>query len=137
MTQSESASRTDPRFPCGPWVGYYRQGCTQSRQRLTLTFANGCMSGTGTDPCGPFTIRGDYDVVTGESWWAKIYSTHRIHYGGCAVEGDGIAGMWNLVPVAGALRDHGEFHIWPDEVARESAGSVAVEQPTVLETARE
>ena len=129
MTKSESASRTDPRFPSGPWVGYYRQGRTQSRQRMTLTFANGRIGGSGTDPCGPFDLTGTYDTTTGASRWTKSYTTHRVFYDGSAAEGDGIPGTWSIKGGGGIAMDTGQFLIWPDALALEEAKSLRKQEP--------
>lgn len=128
MTKSESASRADPRFPSGPWIGYYRQNRTQSRQRLTLTFANGRIGGSGTDPAGPFDLSGTYDT-TGAVAWTKSYGTHRVFYDGSATEGDGIPGTWSIKGAGGIAMDTGQFHIWPDEVAMEEAKSLRKQEP--------
>ena len=136
MNHSE-ASRPDPRHPTsGPWVGYYRQGQMQSRQRMTLNFSvNGSIGGTGTDPCGPFDLSGTYDTTTGAVRWTKIYSTHRVFYDGSAAEGDGITGTWCIKGAGAIAVDAGKFQIWPDEVAMEEFRSLREQRPvTASET---
>ena len=124
----------DSRFCSGPWIGFYRQGRTQSRQRMTLTFANGRIAGSGADPCGPFDLSGTYDTTTGASRWTKSYTTHRVFYDGSAAEGDGIPGTWSI-QFAGATADTGAFKIWPDIVAMEDSRSLREQRPvTASET---
>ena len=119
----------DSRFCSGPWIGFYRQGRTQSRQRMTLTFANGRIAGSGADPCGPFDLSGTYDTTTGASRWTKSYTTHRVFYDGSAAEGDGILGTWSIKGAGGIAMDTGQFLIWPDALALEEAKSLRKQEP--------
>ena len=51
---------TDPRFPSGPWTGYFlqRQIPGKHLMELRLTFIKGSMTGEGRDWVGDFVIRG-------------------------------------------------------------------------------
>lgn len=117
----------DPRFPSGPWGGYYQEGGIQARQRLNLTFAGGTVTGFGSDPVGPFTMRGVYDVESGKVSMVKTYPTHRVEYDGLA-DGDGIGGGW-MIRYEMGLTDRGRFRIWPDELAMGEANRVKAEEP--------
>jgi hypothetical protein len=118
----------DPRFPSGPWFGYYRQWGTQSRQRFTLTFRDGRVEGRGKDPCSEFGVRGTYDTETGAVSITKTYLGYEVHYNGAAADGDGITGRWEIrydqIPA-----DRGEFHIWPDELAMAEGRELRAEEP--------
>ena len=50
---------TDPRFPSGPWTGFFLQPLLPGRHlmELRLTFRHGAMSGDGRDWVGPFVVR--------------------------------------------------------------------------------
>jgi hypothetical protein len=75
---------------------------------LQLTFANGVLSGDGTDDVGPFLVKGGYDAGTGECHWLKSYpGSHDVYYRGFR-EGKGIWGTWEIT-----ILDHGGFQIWP------------------------
>jgi hypothetical protein len=96
-------------FPSGPWTGFYNyQPGDRHRTDLDLTFANGLMSGDGTDEVGRFLIKGHYDATTRECYWTKSYvGAHDVFYRGFR-EGKGIWGTWEIT-----IMDHGGFHIWP------------------------
>ncbi len=75
---------------------------------LDLTFANGTISGDGTDDVGWFVIGGGYDTASLECHWIKTYpGSHDVAYRGFR-EGKGIWGTWKLRSFS-----HGGFHIWP------------------------
>lgn len=75
---------------------------------LQLTFAQGQLSGNGSDDVGPFLIRGRYDTATCECYWTKSYvGRHDVFYRGFR-EGKGIWGTWEIT-----IQFHGGFHIWP------------------------
>jgi hypothetical protein len=75
---------------------------------LSLSFAQGSITGDGTDPIGPFIIRGRFDATSGECHWTKTYvGAHDVFYTGFR-EGKGIWGTWEI---PGVWR--GGFHIWP------------------------
>jgi len=75
---------------------------------MDLTFANGNLSGSGSDDVGRFLIKGRYDESTSECYWTKTYiGAHDVFYGGYR-EGKGIWGRWEIQSTF-----HGGFHIWP------------------------
>jgi hypothetical protein len=101
----------DPDFPSGPWIGFYvYANARQKRHRmdLALTFARGCVSGSGSDDIGRFTIQGKFDGRTRECFWTKTYiGAYDVFYRGFR-EGRGIWGTWELDQSL-----HAGFHIWP------------------------
>jgi len=75
---------------------------------LQLTFANGVMSGDGSDDVGCFLIKGRYDTGNAECHWTKSYiGAHDVFYRGFR-QGKGIWGTWEIT-----VHDHGGFQIWP------------------------
>jgi len=75
---------------------------------LHLTFANGSMTGDGSDDVGRFQIKGRYDAGNAECYWTKRYvGAHDVFYRGFR-EGKGIWGTWEL-----GIFGRGGFHIWP------------------------
>jgi hypothetical protein len=75
---------------------------------LDLTFANGLMSGVGTDDIGRFLVKGRYDATSRECYWTKTYiGSHDVFYRGFR-EGKGTWGTWEIT-----ILNHGGFHIWP------------------------
>ncbi len=114
-------------FPSGPWTGFYnyRPG-DRHRMDLRLTFANGILTGDGTDDVGRFFMRGRYDPATRECYWTKTYvGAHDVFYRGFR-EGKGIWGTWEI-----GAQDHGGFHIWPKglEAGESDAESVGKAAP--------
>ena len=109
---------TDSRFPSGEWIGFFLQpSISRDRRRmeLSLTFSSGNFTGEGSDGVGDFTIRGRYDLKTGEVTFHKDYiSQHSVFYRGWN-EGKGIWGTWEISVRAGdfGFSDKGGFHIWP------------------------
>ena len=112
-------------FPSGPWVGFYNYSPKDKhRMQLDLTFANGKMSGGGTDGIGPFQIHGGYDPNTRECSWIKTYvEGHGVYYRGFR-ETKGIWGAWDIGP-----HSHGGFHIWPWQTGTDEESNVAAETP--------
>jgi hypothetical protein len=112
MSTSEAPGlETDPRFPSGPWTGFFLQREIPGRHlmELRLTFRQGVLSGEGRDRFGDFVIRGRYDLTDGKCSWIKHYvGRHDVFYQGYN-EGRGIWGLWNIPPWY-----HGGFHIWPE-----------------------
>src|SRR5207247_1119058 len=108
---------TDPRFPSGPWTGFFLQREIPGRHMmdLRLTFRQGSMTGDGRDWVGRFTIRGRYSTDDGKCYWTKRYlGRHDVFYQGFN-EGKGIWGTWELPPeVAVLIHPRGGFHIWPE-----------------------
>ncbi len=89
---------------------------------LHLTFADGLLTGDGTDDLGRFLIQGRYDITNRECWWTKTYpGSHDVIYRGFR-ENRGIWGTWEIPPLS-----KGGFHIWPrhagnGEMASREAG---------------
>lgn len=109
---------TDPRFPSGPWTGYFLQKSHPGKHMmdLRLTFKQGGMTGEGRDWVGEFLIKGRYNVADGKCYWTKKYlGKHDVFYQGYN-EGKGIWGAWEIPGHAMTLglRLHGGFHIWPE-----------------------
>lgn len=106
---------TDPRFPTGPWTGYFLQKELPGRHfmELLLTFQQGSMTGEGRDRVGEFVVRGRYSVEDGKCWWTKRYlAKHDVFYQGYN-EGKGIWGTWEIPADGLGIRYHGGFYIWP------------------------
>ena len=119
---------SDERFPSGPWTGFYTYRGESGRHRmdLALSFANGRMSGHGSDDVGRFVVAGSYDAGRGECDWAKTYvGAHSVAYRGFA-EGRGIWGTWEIDALF-----RGGFHIWPlgEGPVERTEESVGVEEP--------
>jgi hypothetical protein len=130
---SETANEleTDPRFPSGPWTGFFLQPALPGRHRmeLRLTFKSGVVTGEGRDWVGNFVIRGRYSIEDGKCHWTKRYlARHDVFYQGYN-EGKGIWGVWEIPPEQNAgLVWRGGFHIWPE-------GLPDPTQPTLSEEA--
>ncbi len=119
MNQNQSAQlETDPRFPSGPWVGFFTQPILPGKHtmELKLTFSQGSMTGEGRDWVGRFSIRGQYNLDDGKCYWTKKYlGGHDVFYKGYN-EGKGIWGKWEM-PVSsthGGGTWTGGFYIWPE-----------------------
>jgi hypothetical protein len=101
----------DPRFPSGPWVGFFLQPLLPGKHmmELVLEFSEGQVLGEGRDRIGLFLIRGRFQVEDGRCWWTKTYvGRHDVSYQGYN-EGKGIWGRWEIYsPWSGG------FHIWPE-----------------------
>jgi hypothetical protein len=105
----------DPRFPSGPWTGFFAQRVRPGRNTMSLDlhFRDGCLEGKGSDAVGPFTFSGSYDTSDGKCRWIKQYlGQHAVTYSGVN-EGQGIWGVWEINVLWGLIRDRGVFHIWP------------------------
>jgi hypothetical protein len=112
---------TDPRFPSGPWTGFFLDRRVPGRHmmELQLTFQNGVMQGEGRDYVGKFLVRGKYQTSDGQCYWTKRYvGKHDIFYRGFN-EGKGIWGVWELTFLH--LKLQGGFHIWPEGMPDPSA----------------
>lgn len=108
---------TDPRFPSGPWKGYFLDARVRGRHwmELRLTFSRGTLTGEGRDRVGQFLIRGRYTVEDGRCHWSKRYVRgHDVFYNGFN-EGKGIWGNWEIPPEQGGPA-RGGFHIWPEGI---------------------
>jgi hypothetical protein len=106
----------DPRFPSGPWTGFFLQKAIPGRHlmELRLQFRGGSITGEGRDWVGPFIVRGRYDIADGRCHWQKRYlARHDVYYKGFN-EGKGIWGVWEIRSVADPGLRNGGFHIWPE-----------------------
>jgi hypothetical protein len=116
MDDKQTTLETDPRFPSGPWTGFFLQRLMPGRKsmmELRLTFRDGVMEGEGRDWVGEFLIRGRYTVADGRCHWAKRYiGKHDVFYKGFN-EGKGIWGQWEI-PTEPNFNCSGGFHIWPE-----------------------
>jgi hypothetical protein len=131
-----AALETDPRFPSGPWTGFFLQRALPGRHlmELRLTFRNGVMEGEGRDLVGRFLIRGRYDIADGRCYWTKRYiGRHDVFYKGFN-EGKGIWGLWEI-PTEPDWNRSGGFHIWPEGMADPTGAhlSAAAELPVAEE----
>jgi hypothetical protein len=131
---------TDPRFPSGPWTGFFLMDHWPGRHRmeLHLSFRQGVMTGEGRDRIGPFLIRGRYSLDDGKCHWTKRYiGQHDVAYQGFN-EGKGIWGLWEIPPSS-----KGGFHIWPEGMGDPTSPHLAeaidapAETPAVPEPAPE
>ncbi len=138
----EDRAETDPRFPSGPWVGFFLQRFPLNgkfRMDLLLTFREGILRGEGRDFVGDFIFRGRYDVADGRCHWTKRYlGRHDVYYSGFN-EGKGIWGRWEIPHGPEFVTPlHGGFHIWPKAVGDPTAPGLAesadvpVEQEVVV-----
>ncbi len=128
---------TDPRFPSGPWTGYFLQRALPGRHlmELRLTFRQGIMEGEGRDWVGSFLIRGRYSLADGRCHWTKRYlGKHDVFYKGFN-EGKGIWGVWEIPTVSVPSIGKGGFHIWPEGMAdpTDSHLSAAADLPATSE----
>ncbi len=140
---------SDPRFPSGPWVGFFVQKWPplgRQSMEMRLTFRRGELTGEGRDLLGAFLFRGRYDVADGRCHWTKRYvGRHDVFYQGFN-EGKGIWGTWEI-PAEGYRRTlTGGFHIWPEGMpdpsghALHTSADVPAEEDeiiTIVEPARE
>lgn len=132
-TGEQPELETDPRFPSGPWVGFFLQKVIPGRHRmeLRLTFLGGQMTGEGRDFVGAFAIRGRYLLADGTCHWTKQYlGKHDVFYRGFN-EGKGIWGTWEIAKD----RLRGGFHIWPEGMPDPSGSHLteAAELPRYVE----
>lgn len=129
-------AEVDPRFPSGPWTGYFLQYWFPGRNttNLSLSFRDGRLKGNGRDWVGSYVVNGCYDAGTGRCEWMKTYvGRHSVSYRGVN-DGHGIWGVWELPQLFGLFVDRGGFHLWPEgtDVSKESART----EQAVLETMR-
>ena len=110
---------SDPRFPSGPWTGFWIQPTIPGRHmmELRLHFHDGQIIGTGRDRVGEFTFNGNYNLADGTCRWNKHYiGRHNVDYKGYN-EGKGIWGVWQMAPELAPTANRGGFHIWPEGMA--------------------
>ena len=123
MSESDAvALESDPRFPSGPWTGFFLQREIPGKHlmELRLTFRQGAFTGEGRDWVGAFTVRGRYSVEDGKCYWTMRYvGRHDAFYQGFT-EGKGIWGTWEIPPDW-----RGGFHIWPVAMGDPSTGRLA------------
>jgi hypothetical protein len=117
MAEHELANlEQDPRFPSGPWTGFFLQYWLPGRHTtdLRVTWRDGKLTGTGQDWVGPYRIDGSYELDTGRCEWTKRYlGKHAVAYRGVN-DGHGIWGVWEIRILGGLYVDRGGFHIWPE-----------------------
>lgn len=131
--ESPVENETDPRFPSGPWRGFFLQRIFAGKHwmELELTFRNGRLNGSGRDWVGKFVMSGRYDLDSGKAWIHKHYiGKHEIYYQGYN-EGKGIWGTWEW-PEDTANR--GGFHIWPVGLGIDDGTRLheAIEEPVAV-----
>jgi hypothetical protein len=121
---------TDPRFPSGPWVGFFLQKEIppgKHMMELDLLFSQGNLTGEGRDRVGKFLFRGRYDLADGRCHWSKRYiGKHDAYYEGFN-EGKGIWGIWQIPATQDYLALRGGFHIWPKGMADPTGSVLAAE----------
>lgn len=115
---------SNPRFPSGPWTGFFLQYWLPGRNRtdVAMSFEAGTLDGAGTDRVGPYTVNGTFDSATGKCAWIKQYlGKHKVAYRGVN-DGRGIWGVWEIRILGGLYQDRGGFHLWPagTDVSEES-----------------
>ena len=106
---------TDPRFPSGPWTGFFLQRLVPGRHQMEIkiTFRGGVLSGSGRDLVGTFSLQGRYELANGHCSFMKSYlGKHSVSYQGYN-EGKGIWGTWTI-NLPGYMPQRGGFHIWPE-----------------------
>jgi hypothetical protein len=121
---------TDPRFPSGPWVGFFLQRQIPGRHlmELQLSFSQGVISGEGRDWVGEFIIRGRYDLADGKCYWTKRYmGKHDVFYHGFN-EGKGIWGLWQMTLAGTTATIRDGFHIWPEGMGDASSPVLRAEE---------
>jgi hypothetical protein len=113
-----SINESDPRFPSGVWIGWFKQLRRFSMQ-VDMTFRNGTIVATGADEqIGKFTFTGRYSLEDGRCSWTKVYkmrpeSHSQVHYNGFN-EGKGIWGGWEFPSLKSLAHGHGGFCLWPE-----------------------
>lgn len=111
----------DPRFPSGPWEGFYIQDGIKVRMKLDLHFQQGHVCGDGSDAVGAFRLVGIYSLDPGTITVRKHYlNQHMVAYqGDCAVISDSsrpaLQGRWNIA----AHHLSGFWRLWPTEAEEE------------------
>jgi len=117
-------------FTSGPWRGFYVYSWSRAKHwmDLSLTFADGKITGDGIDDIGRFSIKGRYDEKTREVWWAKTYpGSHDVQYHG-SLDANGIWGDWAI------HIERGNFHIWPVGMGEHKHASAETDVDSDVET---
>jgi len=131
--ETRTRFETDERFPTGEWVGFWLQRphiTIRQRMTLALSFADGRITGDGSDSVGPFTMQGRYDLKTAKVVINKYYiGKHHVLYEGWAELDKGILGVWTIP----AIGKDG-FHIWPKGMKDPTGHELAaeVEEPVLV-----
>jgi len=115
-------AETDPRFPSGPWKGFFLDKRLSERRwmELDLVFKQGRVVGRGRDFVGKFVFSGAYDLKAGKCRFKKGYiGLHSVNYDGYN-EGRGVWGVW-CIP-SDDLK--GGFHIWPKGMSDPSGSTL-------------
>lgn len=134
--EEQARIETDPRFPSGPWSGFYLQPPIPGRflMVMLLVFKDGHLTGSGRDIIGTFLFKGTYDLASGACRWVKSYlGKHDVFYEGQNHEGF-IHGAWTIGDAYHAM--HGGFVIWPEGMADPTQGALkeALSLPGVIIT---
>jgi hypothetical protein len=135
-TSPQPPTETDPRFPSGPWQGFFLMPHSPGRHtmELHLDFRQGTMTGEGRDKIGAFLIRGKYSVDDGKCHWTKKYiKKHDVFYQGYN-EGKGIWGNWEIPPSW-----RGGFYIWPTAMGDPTTPKLreAIDEPIEFDTVQD
>ena len=102
---------SDPRFPTGPWKGYWLQKGRTGLMKLTLAFVEGCVVGDGSDLIGEFDVLGFYSIKERSITLKKTYrGGHEVWYRGRPIR-DELMGEWTIADTPA----RGGFRIWPIE----------------------
>lgn len=120
-------AESDPRFPSGPWTGFFLQWWMPGRHMMDIetAFSSGRFQATGQDIVGPFTLEGSYNATDGKCKWVKSYQgKHSVKYEGVN-EGEGIWGVWEI-KLGPLYRDQGVVHIWPRGMKPTEAANATV-----------
>ena len=101
---------THPLFPSGLWEGFYTYymgpDAAQHWMSFHLDFADGLVSGGGSDDIAGFSWKGTYQKGNLTCNMTKYYPSHNVIYSGY-VDENGIWGTWKIQLLTGG------FHIWP------------------------
>lgn len=122
---------SDPRFPSGPWEGFWTSDAGVGSMKLYLEFVCGRVRGEGSDRVGTFDITGRYWPRSGIVVLRKKYrGQHKVWYrgrpfgpylrGGWRIPSTTTRGHWRIRPI-----DEDEFEITHLEIETEH-GSVVI-----------
>jgi hypothetical protein len=101
---------TDPRFPSGPWTGFWiQQSMGRQWMSLRMQFKEGKVTASGSDVVGDFVFTGRYELSDGRCELIKSYlGQHDVEYRG-QNQDDGLW-LWGVWELDG---ERGGFHLWP------------------------